>query len=172
MDLLIKFFNHPFFSIVGGFSTVLAICLSIYSCWAIFYGIFPVWVRLGKSLSNRKIALYSESGFGSLKCLLTDSGVFKDGNIIQIHKDALAKGSQYSIMLVDYSEYKSSLLEILNYKADRDSLIVYAPASGERIPDSTMEIINQKRNSIVVNMRGRLLNDILISMITTSYEKN
>ena len=34
-----------------------------------------------------------------------------------------------------------------------------------------MSLLDKKRNVVVNNFRGRLLNDIVVSMITTSYEK-
>jgi len=57
-------------------------------------------------------------------------------------------------------------------KKDSTPLIVYAPQNEGRIePQEVIDEINQHRNSVIVNFRGRLLNDILTSMITTSYEK-
>jgi len=47
------------------------------------------------------------------------------------------------------------------------ALIVYAPQSEGFIDKPMMERISNERNAIVVNLRGRLLNDILVSMITT-----
>ena len=60
---------------------------------------------------------------------------------------------------------------ILKIKDDSDALIIYAPQEEGLIDRSILEKINLERNSIVVNFRGRLLNDILTCMITTSYVK-
>ena len=46
-------------------------------------------------------------------------------------------------------------------------LSLYAPQKEEFIKNNIMDKINQKRNAIVVNFRERLLNDILVTMITT-----
>lgn len=171
MNELIEFFNHPFFIIVGGLSTLIAIVSFLYGVYIVINGVLPVWIRLGKSLSNKKIAIYSENDFDSLKGLLIDSGLFRDKNIEKITNDSLAKGERHTMMLVNYSDFKDKIEEILKYKKDSDALIIYAPHSAGSIEHSLMHKINENRNSIVVNMRGRLLNDILTSMITTTYEK-
>jgi hypothetical protein len=75
------------------------------------------------------------------------------------------------MMIVYYPEFKNYILDIISLKNDSDSLIVYAPSSGGRIDSEILDAINAQRNSIIVNMRGRLLNDILTSMITTNYAK-
>ncbi|MBP6754756.1 MAG: hypothetical protein KA210_01315 [Bacteroidia bacterium] len=171
MNEIIDFFNHPFFVIVGGISTVIAIVTFIYTIYIVLKGIIPVWIRLGKGLSNRKIAVYAESDFNNFKSMLLDSGIFKEKNIEQITNESLAKGETHTMMLVNYMDFKDKIEKILSYKKDSDSLIIYAPQSGERIELELMYRINENRNSIVVNMKGRLLNDILTSMITTIYEK-
>lgn len=49
---------------------------------------------------------------------------------------------------------------------------MYAPHEHGQIPREVIVAIEQKRDVIVNNFRGRLLNDIVVSMITTSYEKS
>jgi hypothetical protein len=171
MKEIIDFFNHPFFVIVGGIGTVIAIVTFIYAIYIILKGVIPVWIRLGKGLSNRKIAVYAEQDFNNFKNILLDSGIFKAKNIEQITNESLSKGETHTMMLVNYMEFKDKIEKILSYKKDSDSLIIYAPQSGDKIETELMNKINENRNSIVVNMKGRLLNDILTSMITTIYEK-
>ena len=171
MNEIVAFFNQTFFIVVGGISTVIAIVSFIYSIYLILNGIIPVWLRLGKGLSKRKIAVYAENDFINFQSMLLDSGIFKEKNIQQITNQSLAKGETHTMMLINYMDFKDKIEDILRYKKDSDSLIIYAPSSGERIEPELMNKINENRNSIVVNMRGRLLNDILISMITTIYEK-
>jgi hypothetical protein len=59
---------------------------------------------------------------------------------------------------------------ILSAKKDGTALLIYAPQEEGFIPKEDIAKINQHRNVIVVNFRGRLLNDIVTSLITTSYE--
>ena len=152
------------FIAIGGFTTLMLFIGAI-------RGIIPVLWRLGKSLHNRKIALYAESSGQSLKSMLTDSKLFKEKNIHIISNEEISKGSDYTMMIVYYPDFKESIKEIINQKKDEDSLIVYAPQSNGRIENDVLDAINKERNSIIVNMRGRLLNDVLTAMITTNYGK-
>jgi len=171
INKIVEFLNQPLFVIIGGISTVIVILTFLYAIYITLNGILPVLIRLGRSISNKKIAVYAEKDFDSLKSHLIDSGIFKGKNIEKITNDSLAKGERHTMMLVNFMEFKDKIDEILKYKKDSDALIVYAPQSGERIEQSLMNKISDTRNSIVVNLRGRLMNDILTSMITTVYEK-
>jgi len=53
---------------------------------------------------------------------------------------------------------------------DKTALIIYAPQELGFISKESMAKLNQKRNVMVTNFRGRLLNDITTSIITTSYK--
>ncbi len=152
------------FIALGGFTTIMLLIGAI-------RGIIPVLWRLGKSLYNRRIALYAENEATTLKLTLIDSKLFKEKNIDVIGKKELAKGRDHSMMIVYYPDFKDSILDIISLKNDSDALIVYAPSSEGRIDDEILNAINAQRNSIIVNLRGRLLNDILTSMITTNYAK-
>jgi hypothetical protein len=170
MNELIEFFNHPFFAIVGGVSTVVAIFGFGYTIYTIISGVMPVWIRLGRGLSNKKIAVYAESEFDNFKDLLVDSGLFKEKNIEKITSASLGKGERHTMMLVNYNEFDDKIQDILRFKKDSDALIVYV-SNGVRISQNIMDNINNHRNSILVTFRGRLLNDIVTSLITTAYEK-
>lgn len=171
METILDFFNHPFFIIIGGLTTLLAIFSLIYSVYIILSGVIPVWIRLGRGLANKRIAVYADQEFDSLRDMLLDSGLFRNKNIKKITSSSLRKGEDYTMMLVNYFEFSTHISEILRYKKDSDALIIYAPQKLGRIDQSIMDEINENRNAIVVNFRGRLLNDLLTSMITTTNEK-
>lgn len=168
---IINFFNHPFFNIVGGISTLLIICSFIYTLYLIIAGILPVWYRLGIGLSKGKIAVFATNEFDSLKNMLIDSKLFKDKNIFKITSNELSKAAKSNIYLVHWKDFSNVIDDILKYKKDNIALLVYAPQSEGRIDEVTLNKINSHRNSLVVNFRGRLLNDILTSLITVSYER-
>ena len=168
---IISFFNHPFFIIIGGIATILMILSFCYIMFLIIKGVFPVWYRLGMGLSKRKIAIFASTEFESLKNMFIDSGIFEGKNILQINKNALKRAENETLFLVHWKDYLDKIDEILAIKKDSAALVVYAPQSEGRIPEDKMEKINSQRNTIVVSFRGRLLNDILISLITTSYKK-
>ena len=167
-----NFFNSPFFVIWGGISIIITIYVAIRSLVYIFKGVVPVWYRLGKGLSRRKIAVFAETQrYNELKSLLTDSGLFSEKNIVRIDQNSIKKAKGFTLLLVHHFSFKKKLEEIINLKKDEAALIIYAPQSEGRIDGEMINKINDQRNSIIVNMRGRLINDILTSMMTTGYGK-
>jgi hypothetical protein len=168
---IINFFNNPFFIIVGAFSTIFMMASFIYVAYLVIKGVLPVWYRLGIGLSARKVAIFADIEYESLKSMLVDSGMFKEENIFQVHNNALKKAESESLFLVHWKDYQDKINEILTIKKDSAALIIHAPQNEGRIDDQSLSEINSHRNSIIVNFRGRLMNDILTSMITTSYEQ-
>lgn len=171
MQVIIDFFNHPFFVIVGGITTMIAIIGFIYAIFLVVKGIFPVWYRLGMGLSKRKIAIFAEQEFNNLKDILIDSQIFEAKNIIKIEKQSIKKAESITLLLVHWKSFENEIEDILKIKKDSDALIIYAPQDEGFIDKTVLAKINLDRNVIIVNFRGRLLNDILTSMMTTSYEK-
>ncbi len=160
MDTIINFFNHPFFIIVGGLATIIMFIGFLYTVYLILWGVLPVWYRLGLGLAKGKIAVFASTEFNSIYNMLVDSGIFKKVNIIQISKNDLKKSSNMNIFLVHWKDYADKIDEILNIKKDSNALIIYAPQSEGRIDQAILDKINEHRNAIVVNLRGRLMNDI------------
>ena len=171
MQTIIDFFDHPFFIVVGGLATLASLIAVVYTLFLVIKGVLPVWYRLGLGLSKREIAIFAEDEYDSLKAMLVDSKIFQEDNIKQIDKKSIKKAEQVTLLLVHWKSFKSDIDSILNIKKDSAALIVYAPQDEGKIDSETLEKINLQRNSIIVNLRGRLLNDILVCMITTSYEK-
>lgn len=122
-------------------------------------------------LAKRKIAILAEAQSSDLRDLLIDSHLFSSKNIILVGKESLKKAEVATMFLVHWEPFKSHIDHILNIKNDSDALIIYAPQKEGFIEKEDMEKLTSQRHTIIVNLRGRLLNDIYISMITTSYEK-
>lgn len=171
-QIIINFFNHPFFIIVGGLSTLFMVGVFLYSIYLVMRGIIPIWYRLGKGLAGRSIAVFADtSEFNSLRDVLVDSKIFRSKNIHQMTVDSINKAEGYTVFLVHWNKYKDKIDDILRLKKDSTALVVYAPQNEGFIEPEKMNLINSHRNSIVVNFRGRLINDILVSLITTVYGK-
>jgi hypothetical protein len=168
---IISFFSHPFFVCVGGLTTLLAVAGLLYAIYLLTKGLLPVWYRLGMGLAKRKIAVFATDEFANLQGMLIDSHLFKQKNILHIDRESLKKGVSATLILVHWKPFKAHIDEILRIKSDSDAMIIYAPQKEGFIDDASLDKINSERNAIIVNFRGRLLNDILTSMITTSYEK-
>lgn len=160
-------------NIVGTIQTVVFITLAVYAIMLWVKGIAPVLYRLGNGLANRKIAIFAKGdNRSSLKSLLLDSGLFKDKNIVEISgPHDLGKAEEASVYLLFWHDWAKDIDEILGKKPDKCALIVYAPYHMDRIPNDQMANLDGKRHTAVTQFRGRLLNDIVTSMITTHYKK-
>jgi hypothetical protein len=168
---IIDFFNHPFFIIVGGITTIVMIVGFLYVVFLVFRGALPVWYRLGMGLSTREIAIFGSSdAFGVIRDSLLDSGIFNDGNIVHITDKNIDKAKTKTIFLVDWGTFADRIDEVFIARKDNQTAIVIYASPGS-IPQPRMADIANRTNTVVVNFRGRLVNDILTSLITTSYEK-
>ena len=170
MEIIFDFFNHPFFAVVGGLAILLAVLQAIYAIYLFAKGVIPVWIRLGMGLSKRKIAVFADTEFDSLESMLVDSEIFLKSNVVKIEKNSIRKAEGLTLFLVHWKCFKSEIDEILRMKTDPVALVIYAPQSEGFIENDALQKISQQRNTIIVNFRGRLLNDIFISMMTSSYK--
>lgn len=168
---IINFFNHPFFIVVGGLATILMIFSFLYVAYLVIKGVFPVWYRLGMGLSKRKVAIFgSVEVFESVKASLTDSKIFKEKNVVHIKLDNIDKAKDETIFLVDWETFGNKIEQIFSARKNHQTaIVIYAKPTS--IPNEKMSDIANRANTVVVNFRGRLLNDILTSLITTSYDR-
>ena len=154
----------------GYISTVIVLVGTVAGIIVWLRGIFPALYRLGNGFAKRKIAIFAKGdNVVSLKSLLTDSKLFRQKNIFGITcKEDIGKAEEASIYLVNWHDWANDISEILNKKPDKCAMVVYAPYDKKRIPDEQMKNLDGKRHTAVTNFRGRLLNDIVTAMITTS----
>ncbi|QQR54894.1 hypothetical protein IPG41_07000 [Candidatus Peregrinibacteria bacterium] len=169
MDVILQILN-----VLGYVSTAIVIVTVIYRAVLWCKGVKPAFIRFGNAMGKRKISIFaSHANIGSLKSLLVDTTLIKEKNIIEItHPGDIGRGQGSTLYVVDFRDWQAADFQrILDQQRDKDALVVYAPTEGgQRIPDAMWDAINRKRNVTVTNMRGRLLNDVIVSMITTSYE--
>ncbi len=168
MDIVLTILNWTRYItpaiVIIGFIVTIILCVK---------GILPVLYRLGMGLAKRKIAIFAKGdNLSSLKNLLVDSKLFKESNICEIPllgDIGSAQKNHASLYLVQWQDWESDIDKILHIKSDECPLIVYAPSV--RIPQENLDELNNTRNCALSNFRGRLLNDIVTAMITTSFQK-
>lgn len=153
-------------------ATIVLVLGFLYACYLWARGIAPALIRLGNGLSRRKIAIFAKSNMAdSLHSLLKDSNLFRHTNLITIRDEGdIGKAEPASVFLVHWPDWTNAIDTILAQKRDKTALILYAPP-GHHVPPDVMAKVNLVRNATLVNLRGRLMNDIVLSMITTSYDK-
>lgn len=167
MDNLLEYFG-----VVGTIETIVFTGALIWGVILWARGILPALLRLGNGLAKRKIAVFAKGdNAGSLRDLLTDSRLFRKSNIIEVTTaNDVGRAEGASVYLVHWHDWSANMADILGQKPDSCAMVVYAPYELGRIPDVEMKNLDGKRNTAVTNFRGRLLNDIITSMMTTGYE--
>jgi hypothetical protein len=155
-------------------STALVILSTLIAIYYCARGFVPVLIRLGNGLWKRRIALFaSGDNLTSLKALLDDSRLFNKSNIKCISSaQDLEKAESADVFIVHWQDFNKYLDDVLKLKKERTALIIHAPPGQGAIPQDDMKKLELKKHVVVNNFRGRLLNDIVTSMITSGYEKN
>lgn len=158
---------------IGRITSIIFILTFMYGVYLWLKGIFPATLRLGNGLAKRKVAIFAKGdNFTSLRDLLIDSKLFSQKNIMTVSvRGDFGRAEEQTIFLVYWPDMKANLQSIIDIKKDNTALIVYAPQEMGFIPSSQMTLLNGVRNVTVTNFRGRLLNDLVVSMITTGFGK-
>jgi 5S rRNA maturation endonuclease (ribonuclease M5) len=170
IQLIIDFFNHPVFIIVGGLTLVFAAIGIIYRVVCIALGVTPLVFRIGKAIWRRKVAIIGSSeAFSSLTDCITDTNIFKRNNVIHIPTDNIEKVKEYTILLVDWETSGNQIEQIFIARKNHNTAVIIFAKAGS-IPHEKMAEIANRSNTVVVNFKGRLVNDILNSLITTSFD--
>ncbi len=169
LQSVVEFFNHPVFIIVGGLAVLIALFEFLYRRICNVLGISPLVWRIGKAIWHRKIAIVGDiKSFVSLSTCISETGIFKKRNVIHISIENIDMVKAQTVLLVDWESSKEEIKNIfLQRRSHNTAVIIYAKAGS--IPHDEMGEIANSNNTVVVNFKGRLLNDILNSLITTSF---
>lgn len=177
MEAIINFFNHPFFIILGGICAILLIIGILLNFIFWILGITPLIWRLGYGRWTRKIAIVANTEtYNNLKKDLVDSGIFRASRIQHITDQSLSDVKDHNLLLVHYQSFTEEDIKIIlaNKKSSAGMVFYFmgfSPQDGQTIPNEIRDKISNSANTSIVNFRGRLLNDIITTLITTSYEK-
>ncbi|WP_018015382.1 hypothetical protein [Teredinibacter turnerae] len=176
LDWLIDFFqqNH-LIVIAGGISSIvfiLGVRRRVINQYIYSKNILLVLLRLGRALACRKVVIVANAECSpDIKNVLLDSDFFTEKNITEISRWNIENLKGATLIIAHYKTVADDLPEIIGaLKSNMDkryALIVYAPTDQGRVSDEHMTLINQKRNTTLVNMRGRLLSDAFVYMMTT-----
>lgn len=132
-----------------------------------------VW-RFGLALSWKKIVVIaSDEDYHDLEEDLSDSGLIKKKNIMRVSAKQLAKAKEALLLIIVY-EYlsKDEFEEVVKEKNVRCGLIVYCPPGKGPISSEEMALLNKTTFTVLCNFRGRLINDVLLMMLSTSFKKS
>lgn len=161
------------FNVVRWISPLIVAGGVLYTAYLCISGLLPVLIRLGNGLRKRRIAIFAKGdALDSLEALIGDSKLFAAKNVTRIASVGdFGRAEDASVFLVYWPDWQQELAQIIAKKADRTALVIYAPQGHGFIPPESMALLEQHRNVVLANLRGRLLNDIVVSLITSGYEK-
>lgn len=162
--------------IVGAFTVAVSLILFFVAVFSWFFGVAPLLYRLGFGRWSRKIDIIADdTNFNSLKKDLEKTGVFRGKNIRHISTSDLAEVKEMNLGLLHYQSFTVEQIEIiLSNKKTGAGLVTYFPEfspPSNVIPVDMMKKINDHSFTTIVNFRGRLVNDLLVTLLSTSYEK-
>ena len=104
---------------------------------------------------------------------LSDSGLIKRKNIQRVSDKHISKVKDALLLIVVYGYLdKDGFREIINGKSSRCGLIVHCPPEKGRIDDEEMGLLSKTAFTALCNFRGRLVNDVLLMMLSTSFKKS
>lgn len=171
MDLIT--FADDAFKVVRWISPLIVVGGALYAAYLCVSGFLPVLIRLGNGLRKRRIAIFAKGdALQSLEALIGDSKLFASKNVIRIASAGdFGRAEDASVFLVYWPDWQQEMPQIVAKKGDRTALVIYAPQGQGFVPAETMALLEQHRNVVLANLRGRLLNDIVVSLITSGYEK-
>ena len=158
---------------------------NIYTLILIISAVFAVLVAVILKLSGfvellrrvgmvgaRKISIAADiDAFESLRRDILSAKFIKKKNINQIDAGHLSDVSKCNVVLVDYASIQEAGLRTILSKMQPDAgLIIYAKIP-HRLPDDLMRKVCDSPYTIVANFRGRLVNDVLVALMTTPVKK-
>lgn len=163
---------------VGGNISLVLEFMGFLSFVALAIGAFT---RLGKAAWRFGLALYgkkilivaSDEDYHDLEEDLSDSGLIKRKNIQRVSDKQISKTKDALLLIVVYGYLdKEGFREIINGKSSRCGLIVHCPPEKGRIDDDEKKLLGKTAFTTLCNLRGRLVNDVLLMMLSTSFKKS
>ena len=130
----------------------------------------PLW-RFGMGVAWRKVFIVADGDSrDEIKNDLVRSGIFKEKNVKTKTKGEIGdlKGARLLILKYEYLE-KEKVLEMVSQKAPDCGVLVYAKFRA--IPDDVLDELNLFQHVSVVNFRGRLVNEALLLLLSTSFAR-
>lgn len=157
--------------IIGYIGTVWLLVSGALILFAWSKGILVPLLRLGDGLSKRKITIFSKGdNKESFESLLLDSSLFTTKNVQTITKrEDFGRCEGSTLYLVIWNDFGDNLEDILSKKDDKTALIIYAQP--KQLVSKDWVLLQEHRNVTVTNLKGRLLNDTLVSLMVTGYDK-
>lgn len=130
--------------------------------------------RFGLALFKKKIAIVaSDDDCRDLEEDLADSGLIKKKNIEHISDKHLAKVNEALLLVVVYGYlHEEDFKALVRGKNAQCGLIVYCSPENGYVSKEDKALLGKTAFTTLCNFRGRLVNDVLLMMLSTSFKKS
>ncbi len=129
--------------------------------------------RFGLALSRKQINVVADNeDFDVIRDDLVRSGLIKKKNIHRINAESLSD-LEKAFMIIVTLDYLSGnqFVRVVHGKSSQCGLIVYAPPKHARLSDEEISLLNSATFTTLCNFRGRLISDVLLMMLATSFNR-
>lgn len=158
-----------FFGIITTLFSALSL-LAVSVLW--LYGLIPVLWRLGNGLVRKEIVIYAKGDNArNLERLVSDMKIFKGSVKVVSDNSHLGDAQEADVHLLRWCDSKDMFGDIADKKKRDSAIIIYCPFKDGKLDDAAGAILDNLENGVLTQFRGRLLNDIVTSMITTNLKK-
>ena len=160
------------FEIAGNIGMAAAWLLTVGFVALAIMGLIKPAYRFGKAIAWKKVFIVSDSETRhDLRCDLERSGLIKHKNILEKSKGQTGELRGARLLIVDFNYLGADeVLRIVSAKCPDCGVLVYAKPGS--IKSDCTEKLNLYQHVSVVNFRGRLVNEVLLLLLSTSFTKN
>ncbi|WP_300394172.1 hypothetical protein [Henriciella sp.] len=159
-------------TIVSTAVTIVSLVVIFYAIYATIRGLIPVLIRLGYSLWQKRIIIFADNDMASeLQRLINDSRLFNRKRIEIAGENDVENARKANVVLVYWRDAQGYIDEIVRNRSEHAALIIYAPHRDGAIPGEFLNELERRKHITLCNFRGRLMNDVLTSMMTIQYDK-
>lgn len=163
--------------------TIVTILLFLYALFITIYHLLPLLWQFGRAMWKSKVAICANSDrYNEIKNSLKDSYAFQRKKICHFTPNCIDHDvTRYSVIVIDWQslliideesnqndnkESESCVIRILKTRKSKETSIIILSLPG-KIPNDLMKAISEYSQVTIVNAKGRLANDVFLSLLTT-----
>lgn len=157
--------------LIGGVTTLATIIATGVIVFFAITGLLKAMWRFGIGVAWRKVFIVADADVrDELQGDLMRSGIVRKSNIETITRGQTSNLKRARLIILDY-EYlgEDEIVRIVSQKDSDCGVLVYAKPGV--IPGEVMMKLNLSQHVSVVNFRGRLVNEVLIMLLSTSFSR-
>lgn len=136
-------------------------------------GITQAMIRFGLALFAKKIAIIAGlDDFNDIRKDLVNSDLIKTRNIQHVTNKHLDEAQSALLMIIVHGYLSNEEFNaVVRGKKPQCGLIVYCPPEKGRIDEQSMKLLSMISFTALCNFRGRMVNDVLLMMLSTSFKR-